>query len=157
MATITNRFEVDQFGTWTTHGTLRLTHRDDHWFVDWSPQEVERTLREGEKFVRTLTWPTRASILGAGGVALTSAATMVTVGLQGSRVKDGKQITTASKPRVPLPRRAPAGATAAAHPTWFVPVFELPGERVPPVQADDLSHPRHGLPDSYGARGPDHG
>ena len=44
---LTNRFEVDQFGAWTTHGTLRLTHRDDHWYVDWSPQEVESTLRTG--------------------------------------------------------------------------------------------------------------
>ena len=126
-AILTNRFEVDQFGTWTTHGTLRLTHRDDHWYVDWSPQEVESTLRAGEKFVRTLTWPTRASILGAGGVALTSAATMVTVGLQGSRVKDGKQISTALQAAgATAAQVSGALATAAAHPTWFVPVFELP-------------------------------
>jgi len=126
-ARLTNRFELDQLGTWTTHGTLTLIHRDDHWFVEWSPQEVVGTLRTGEKFVRTVTWPSRASILGAGGVPLTSGATMVTVGLQGSRVKDGRQILAALQAAgATAAQVSGALATAAQHPTWFVPVFELP-------------------------------
>jgi cell division protein FtsI/penicillin-binding protein 2 len=124
---LTNRFTIEEFGTWTAHGVIRLVQRDEHWFIDWSPQEIDTELRTGERFVRTISWADRAPILGAGGVPLTSSATIVTIGLQGSRIKNAQQVSAALQAAgATAAQVARAIATATAHPTWFVSVFELP-------------------------------
>ena len=150
---LTNRFTIDEFGPWTAHGLMRLVQRDDHWFVDWSPQEIDTELRTGERFVRTVSWADRAPILGAGGVPLTTSATLVTVGIQGSRIKNAQQVSAALQV---------AGATAAQvaradrdgdrAPDLVRSRLRIAGGDVPPVQAADLSDPGHRLP--YQRRAP---
>jgi len=124
---LTNRLTSAGLGSWSARGVLKLRNRAGRWLVVWSPQEIATALHPGDHISTALAWPPRAAILGAGGAPLIGSTTIVTVGIQGSRVKDRTRLTTVlvqvgAKPAVV----ASALATAAAHTDWFVPVFDLP-------------------------------
>ncbi|MDQ6852445.1 MAG: penicillin-binding transpeptidase domain-containing protein [Actinomycetota bacterium] len=122
-----NHFVLGTFGAWTARGVLKLTQRGGRWRVDWSPQSIDTSLQPGSHLVTKVQWPDRAPILGAGGTSLTVAAPMVTVGVQGSRITDAGSLTSALEGAGATPAQVSAGlGTAAAHPQWFVPVFDLP-------------------------------
>jgi cell division protein FtsI/penicillin-binding protein 2 len=126
---LTNRYVIATFGAFSTRGVLTLRRTNGHWLVVWSPQQVATALRAADRVATTLTWPTRAPILGAAGTPLTTVATVVTVGVQGSRIKDRAQlISVLEQSGAPPGAVTGALATAAAHPQWFVRVFDL-GER----------------------------
>jgi hypothetical protein len=121
-----NRFVVRGLGTWRARGELSLIQRGGRWRIDWSPRAIAVALQPGSHPVRKAQWPDRAPILGAGGAALTMATPMVTVGVQGSRVTDAGVLTSALEGAGAMPGQVSAAlATAAAHPQWFVPVFDL--------------------------------
>ena len=78
----------------------------------------------------TTTWPARAAIDGAGGVPLTGQAQQVTIGVEGSMVKDATSLTSALVAAGATAQQAGSAITAAkAHPTFFEPVFTVPQAR----------------------------
>lgn len=62
--------QLEDLGTWTYDGRLRLARADGEWRVDWSPATVHPALGEDEHLDRALTWPERAPIRSAGGSRL---------------------------------------------------------------------------------------
>jgi cell division protein FtsI/penicillin-binding protein 2 len=122
-----NQFVLSVFGRWTARGELRLTQHGGRWRVDWSPRSIDTSLQPGSHLVTKVQWPDRAPILGAGGAPLTMAAPVVTVGVQGSRIADAGVLTSALEGAGVTPAQVSASlGTAAAHPQWFVPVFDVP-------------------------------
>ncbi len=57
---------------WTYRGSLRLSHRSRHWWVNWSPAAIYPQLTQGERFRVATVWPTRASVLAEDGSRLDS-------------------------------------------------------------------------------------
>jgi cell division protein FtsI/penicillin-binding protein 2 len=123
---VTNHYVVDGLGAWSAEGVVTLSHRTGHWLVAWSPRQVANELQTGYRITTTLTWPERAPILGVRGALLTGTATVVTVGIQGSRIKDKTALATVlQQSGAPAAAVTSALATAAVHPDWFVPVYDL--------------------------------
>ncbi len=113
-------------GDWGPRSTVRLVKNSGHWLVEWSPSIIDPSLRSGDRVVLNRVWADRAAILGAGGVALTASAPYVSVGVEGSRIKDPPGLTTVLEAAGASPTEvASALADAAAHPTFFVPVLRL--------------------------------
>ena len=101
-----------------------------HWLVSWSPATIAPPLRAGDKLTVTTTWPARAAIEGAGGMPLTGQAQQVTIGVEGSLVKDATSLTSALVAAGATAQQAGTAITAAkAHPTFFEPVFTVPQAR----------------------------
>jgi cell division protein FtsI/penicillin-binding protein 2 len=117
-------------GRITIKTVLRLTDANSGWLVKWSPATIAPQLEPGGSLSLQVNWPARAQILGANGAPLTVQAPMVTVGVEGARIKDAKAVQ-----RVLLAAGAPAAALAAAlrgakaEPTWFEPVYTIPMAR----------------------------
>src|SRR5579862_5409100 len=59
-------------GTVSLHPTLHLVEVKGKWLVQWSPATIVSQLRQGDQLALRTTWPARATILGAGGVPLTT-------------------------------------------------------------------------------------
>jgi len=117
--------------------TLDLRRSNDRWMVEWQPSTIDRQLMfPGEHLLTTTFLPARASITGAGGVPLASAAPEVEVGLVGSRLKDVPAVTKlllaagATRPEVTAAVKA-----AKANKTYFEPVFQV-------TEADFTNHIR---------------
>ncbi len=128
---VTEHMPVAGVGTIAIKTSLRLTDASGSWLVDWSPSTIAPALtKAGDKLSLQVMWPPRAQILGAGGVSLTVQAPMVTVGVEGQRIK---------KPTVVRAALLAAGATkqavdsaltgAKSEPTWFEPVFTISWKR----------------------------
>jgi cell division protein FtsI/penicillin-binding protein 2 len=113
-------------GTITVRTVLRLTSTSAGWLVKWSPATIAPQLKPGGSLSLQVTWPPRAQILGANSAPLTTQARMVTVGVEGSRIKDARDVQ-----KVLLAAGAPAAALATAlkgakaEPTWFEPVYTI--------------------------------
>jgi cell division protein FtsI/penicillin-binding protein 2 len=125
---VTDRLDLTPFGPLTVRTTLRLTDADSDgaWRVQWSPRSVISSLGPGDSVATTVSWPARASILGAGGAALIGRAPMVTVGIEGSRITAAPALTAAlEQAGATAAEVTGALATATAHPQWFVPVFNV--------------------------------
>ena len=117
-------------GAWTVHTSLGLTKRSGRWLVEWSPAVVDPALRPGSRLALTVTWAPRAPILGHGGASLTAEGAMVTVGIDGSRVKDPAALSAILTAAGATAAQVRAALTAAsAHPTYFEPVFTLTAAR----------------------------
>jgi hypothetical protein len=123
---VTERLEIAGLGAITIRTVLRLTEQGSTWRVAWSPATIAPPLRPGGRLALQTAWPARAAILGAGGAPLTRQAPLVTIGVEGQRIKHAG----------PLGRSlVAAGATAAqvrgalsaakAEPAWFEPVFTV--------------------------------
>lgn len=106
--------------------TLNLVSQNGKWLVRWAPSTIAPKFAAGDKLELRLAWPARAQILGAGGAPLTTQAQMVEVGLEGSRIKDAKSLTTALLAAGATKRQVSTAITEAkAHPTYFEPVFTV--------------------------------
>ncbi|MFD0685194.1 penicillin-binding transpeptidase domain-containing protein [Actinomadura fibrosa] len=57
---------------WKYSGALPLVERDGKWRVEWSPQVMYPTLKEGQRLKAARAWPTRAGVLAADGSDLGS-------------------------------------------------------------------------------------
>ena len=123
---VTERLSLASLGTVTMHTALHLVQRSGQWLVDWSPATIAPPMRPGDQLALQTTWPSRAAILGAGGVPLTTQAQSVVVGLEGTRVKDPASLTRALV-AAGATKQEVSGALAAAnaHPTYFEPVFTV--------------------------------
>ena len=111
---------------WNIQSDVAIDDRGGHWLVEWSPAAVDPGLRSGERLIATTTWAPRAEILGAVGVPLTAETSTVTVGIEGSRVKDPAALSATLIAAGATPAEVTAAqSAAAAHPTYFEPVFEM--------------------------------
>jgi hypothetical protein len=117
-------------GAWTANTSLNLTKRSGRWLVQWSPSAVDPALRSGGRLALAVTWASRAPILGQGGASLTAEGAMVTVGIDGSRVKDRTALAATLTAAGATAAEVQSAFTAAtAHPTYFEPVFTMTAAR----------------------------
>lgn len=138
--TVTSHLVLGAIGSLTVHSTLHLSDATGAWRVVWSPRSIIATLAPGDTVATTVTWPTRAAILGTGGVSLTTSAPMVSVGIEGARVTDANALTAALLQTGATTAQIQADEnTAKAHPTWFVPVISLTQARY--VQLKPVIYP----------------
>jgi cell division protein FtsI/penicillin-binding protein 2 len=125
-ATVAAHYALPQIGSWSETSTVHLVLRHRTWKIAWSPETISPQLHSGETIGVNRNWPTRGSILGAGGAPLTRSGTEVTIGIVGSRIKSDGAIRTdllaagASDAEV-----TQAIAQAHASPQDFEPVFAV--------------------------------
>ena len=127
---VTQHLRLAGVGTITIRSVLRLTSTSGGWRVTWSPAAIAPQLQPGGRLSLQVNWPDRAQILGAGGVPLTLQAAMVTIGVEGSRIKSAA-VVSAALAAAGAPQSAITTALngAKAHPSWFEPVFTVPMAR----------------------------
>jgi cell division protein FtsI/penicillin-binding protein 2 len=123
---VTEKLELSGLGTVTLRTTLRLAQANGKWLVRWAPSTITPKLGATDKLSLQTTWPARAAILGANGQALTSQSGQITVGLEGSRIKNASTLTSALVAAGATHQQASSAVTAAkAHPSFFEPVFTV--------------------------------
>ena len=143
---LTNRFELEQFGTWTAQGVLALTKRDGHWFVDWSPLFVDTDVAR-RRAIRANTdmAPPRGDPRRRGSAAHDD-------GDDGDRRAPGKlRAETAAGLGAAAGRRVGNAGRAGSRDCDRASAMvrgrlRAARERLSPLQADDLSHPGHRVP-----------
>ena len=128
---VTERITIAGVGTISWKTRLRLTSTSGSWLVDWSPATIAPQLtKAGDRLSLQLTWPQRAQILGAGGASLTTQAPMVTIGVEGQRIKKQAVVRTALLTAGASKQATDSALTAAkTEPTWFEPVFTVSWRR----------------------------
>jgi cell division protein FtsI/penicillin-binding protein 2 len=123
---VTEKFQLQGLGTVTLQTTLRLVQVKGKWLVRWAPSTITPKLGAKDKLSLQTTWPARAAIQGANGQALTTQSNNVTVGIEGSRIKDASSLTKALVTAGATQQQASSAISAAqAHPTFFEPVFTV--------------------------------
>jgi Penicillin binding protein transpeptidase domain/Penicillin-binding Protein dimerisation domain len=127
---VTQHLRLAGIGTITVRSVLRLTSTAGGWRVAWSPASIAPQLQSGGQLSLQVNWPARAQILGAGGAPLTTQATMVTIGVEGSRIQSDAVVSAAlAAAGAPQSAIATALTGAQSHPSWFEPVFTVPMAR----------------------------
>ncbi len=110
----------------TIKPTLHLTQVQGHWLVSWSPATIAPSLQSGDHLALQVRWPTRAAILGQGGAPLVTSGDVVTIGVEGARIKNAKAVGSALVAAGATQAQANrALAAAKLHPTFFEPVFTV--------------------------------
>jgi cell division protein FtsI/penicillin-binding protein 2 len=123
---VTEKLQLSGLGTVTLRTTLRLAQVNGKWLVSWAPSTITPKLGASDKLSLQTTWPSRAAILGANGQALTSQSSNVTIGIEGSRIKNASSLTSALVAAGATHQQASSAVTAAqAHPSFFEPVFTV--------------------------------
>jgi cell division protein FtsI/penicillin-binding protein 2 len=123
---VTEKLQLKGLGTITLKTTLRLKQVKGKWLVSWAPSTITPRLGATDKLSLQLTWPARAAILGSGGQALTTQASNVTIGVEGSRIKNAASLTKALVAAGATQQQASSAISAAqAHPSFFEPVFTV--------------------------------
>ena len=123
---VTQHLQLAGIGTITVRSALRLTSTPGGWRVAWSPAAIASPLLSGGHLSLQVNWPARAQILGASGAALTTQATMVTIGVEGSRIQSDAVVRAAlAAAGAPQSAITTALTGAKAHPSWFEPVFTV--------------------------------
>jgi hypothetical protein len=127
---ITERLTLTGLGAITFSSTLHLVQQQGKWLVQWSPATITPQLRPGDQLSLRVTWPARAPILGAGGTPLTTQGPVVTIGVEGARVKSAASLASALATAGATAQQASSAITAAkARPTFFEPVFTVSRSR----------------------------
>jgi cell division protein FtsI/penicillin-binding protein 2 len=122
----TERLALSGVGTAAIKSTLHLVQVKGHWLVSWTPGTIAPQLKAGDQLALNVTWPARAAILGAGGAPLVTAGQVVTIGVEGARIKDAKAVQSALVAAGATEAEASdAIAAAKLHPTYFEPVFTV--------------------------------
>jgi cell division protein FtsI/penicillin-binding protein 2 len=123
---ITERLTLAGLGTITVRSRLHLVLANGKWLVQWSPATIVPQLRPGDQLSLRTSWPARAAILGAGGTPLTTQGQVVTIGVEGARVKNAASVRSALVTAGATTQQASSALAAAkAHPTYFEPVFTV--------------------------------
>jgi cell division protein FtsI/penicillin-binding protein 2 len=124
---VAEHIAVSGVGTIAIRTSLRLTDASGNWLVRWSPATIAPQLtRPGDRLAMQVTWAPRAAILGAGGAPLTTQAAMVTVGVEGQRIKKASVVRAALLAAGASRQAIDSALTGAkAQPTWFEPVFTV--------------------------------
>ncbi|MGH3195361.1 MAG: penicillin-binding transpeptidase domain-containing protein [Streptosporangiaceae bacterium] len=125
-APVTERLTLAGLGAITIKSALHLVLARGKWLVKWSPATIAPQLGAGDQLSLQTTWPARAAVLGARGAPLTGQGQVVTVGVEGARIKDAASLRSALV-AAGAPTAAVSAAIAAArtHPTYFEPVFTV--------------------------------
>ncbi len=118
-------------------GVLRISSvlhlvktKGGQWLVRWTPATIVPQLKPGDQLAVSKTWPSRAAICtpghGGDGVPLTTSGQVVTIGVEGQRIKDAGAVQAALVAAGATKQEA-SGAIAASkvHPTYFEPVFTV--------------------------------
>jgi cell division protein FtsI/penicillin-binding protein 2 len=128
---VTAGITIAGVGTIKWQTRLRLTNASGNWLVNWSSATIAPQLtKPGDKLSLQITWPPRAQILGAGGTPLTTQAPMVTVGVEGQRIKKQAVVRSALVAAGATKQAVDSALTAAkTEPTWFEPVFTISWRR----------------------------
>ncbi len=136
-APITERYELPELGAWSIASTVHLVKRRDRWLVKWTPETIDPKLSTpGDTIAINSVWPTRAPILGAGGVQLTTHARQVVVGVVGQRLKQPKAVSTdLIAAGAPGAQVRVALKAAKQHPTYFEPIFTISQARFNQLKA----------------------
>ncbi len=122
----TEQLTLAGLGTVSISSTLNLVQAQGNWLVSWSPATIAPQLRQGDALSLRTTWPARAPILGAGGVPLVTQGQVVTIGVEGLRIKDAAAVQAALVAAGATTAEASqAIAGAKVHPTYFEPVFTV--------------------------------
>jgi cell division protein FtsI/penicillin-binding protein 2 len=124
---VTEQIPIAGIGAISIKTTLRLTKRSGTWQVAWTPATIAPQLsKPGDHLSLQVTWPPRAQILGAGGAPLTTQAAMVTVGVEGQRIKS-ESVVRAALLAAGATRQAIDSALTGAkkEPSWFEPVITV--------------------------------
>ena len=115
------------FAPFVLHGSLLLSHSQLGWRVEWNPQSLDATFTTETHFKRSTDWPNRAPILGAHNQPLTTSVIVDTVSIEGSRIKDPAALSKALLITGATPTAiAAAIASAGQHPSWAIPIIDLP-------------------------------
>ena len=123
---VTEDLRLAGIGNWIVRTNLHLERRSGKWLVEWSPETIDPALTSGAHFAVEITWAPRAPILGAGGTPLTAEAPMVTIGVEGSYVRDPASLTVKLTAAGATAQEVSRALTAAkANPTYFEPVFTV--------------------------------
>jgi cell division protein FtsI/penicillin-binding protein 2 len=123
---ITERLTLTGLGTITIKSELHLVQVQGRWLVRWSPATIAPPLRAGDQLSVQKTWPARAAILGAGGAPLTTQGQVVTIGVEGLRIKNAAAVQSALVAAGATAQEASSAIAAAkVHPTYFEPVFTV--------------------------------
>jgi cell division protein FtsI/penicillin-binding protein 2 len=132
---ITERLTLAGLGTITISSELHLVQANGKWLVSWSPATIAPQLGPGDQLSLQKTWSARAAILGQDGAALTTQGQVVTIGVEGLRIKDASAVRAALvSVGATAGQAASAIAAAKAHPTYFEPVFTVSRARYDQVQ-----------------------
>ena len=125
-APVTERLTLAGLGTITIKSALHLVLVQGKWLVKWSPATIAPQLGAGDQLSLQTRWPARAAVLGAQGAPLTSQGQVVTIGVEGARIKDAASVRSALVAAgAPAAAASTAIAAAKAHPTYFEPVFTV--------------------------------
>jgi hypothetical protein len=123
---VAEHLTITGIGAVTVKTVLRLADVNSTWLVNWSPATIAPQLKPGGSLSLQVSWPPRAPIMGAGDQPLTTQAPMVTVGIEGQRIKDAKAMSKVLLAAgAPPPALTSALTGARAHPTWFEPVYTI--------------------------------
>jgi cell division protein FtsI/penicillin-binding protein 2 len=132
---ITERLTLAGLGTITVRSRLHLVLANGTWLVQWSPATIVPQLRPGDQLSLRTSWPARAAILGAGGTPLTTQGQVVTIGVEGARIKNAASVRSALVTAGATTQQASSALAAAkAHPTYFEPVFTVSRARYNSVE-----------------------
>jgi cell division protein FtsI/penicillin-binding protein 2 len=132
---ITERLTLTGLGTVTIKSELHLVQAGSRWLVRWSAATIAPGLGPGDQLSLQKTWPARAPILGQDGAALTTQGQVVTIGVEGLRIKDASAVRAALISVGATARQASSAIAAAnAHPTYFEPVFTVSRARYDQIQ-----------------------
>ena len=131
----TERLALSGVGNISIKSTLHLTQVQGHWLVNWTPATIAPPLKVGDQLSLHVTWPARAAILGAGGAPLMTTGQVVTIGVEGARIKDARAVQAALVAAgAPVSAASSAIAAAKQHPTYFEPVFTVSQARYSQLQ-----------------------
>jgi len=133
---ITERLTLAGLGTITIRSQLHLVQVQGHWLVRWSPATIAPQLKPGDQLSVQKTWPARANILGSDGTPLTTQGQVVTIGVEGQRIKNAAAVQAALvSVGATASEASQAIAAAKIHPTFFEPVFTVTQARYDQIQA----------------------
>jgi len=132
----TETLAVTGVGTVSLHPTLHLVQVQGKWLVQWTPATIAPQLLPGDQLALRTAWPARAAILGAGGVPLTTQGQVVTIGVEGLRIKDAAAVQSALvSVGATTAEASDAIAAAKVHPTYFEPVFTVSRDRYNQIES----------------------
>jgi cell division protein FtsI/penicillin-binding protein 2 len=117
-------------GTITLRPTMHLVQVSGHWLVSWTPATIAPGLANGDRLTAKKSWPARAAITGQGGASLVTSGKVVTIGVEGSRIKDATALQTALVAAGASKQQASSAIAAAQkNPNFFEPVFTVSQDR----------------------------
>jgi cell division protein FtsI/penicillin-binding protein 2 len=124
---VTEKLQLGGLGTISITTSMHMTQiQGGQWLVNWTPSMIVPALKTGDSLQVVTAWPHRATILGADGTPLATHGEVVTVGVEGQRIKDAASLSsTLISAGATAGEVSAALATAKAHPAWFVPVFTV--------------------------------